>query len=495
MLDLLSFSALFCYNARMAFSQIHDEWIHKGLVDATLRLHVMSSGDGSWGQVEDLPVDVYYCDFEQYDPPQGFPRRDACCIRTNGAWWIILAKPVYDHLQQLAQDGELVGGFAHTMTVINERQIGAWLLVRDSALTAEQALEQMDKYLFEKYGKDYASIKNILENESAEDQEDLQFAEESFGEEPLEPDAPEDTTSVLEQTLDRKGAIPNGPIWVTWFSRVVQRLDISQRIKVATVLVLLLAVLVLECPRLWRLSVEVYGPSTVDLRARFPRIRWLDRTSDSVILTPRVSRSLFQAMSHRNPFKAAGSIVEVSVRDFQIPGESKRYRWKISLDETGPQDEITAQMSHLSRKEMRGLQNSLSGYGSLRFILAFRLFMKWGHDGRFIVIFTGLCIGGLGLLIRRFLRQVQSIQTDMAVRDEAAGSKILESVAQDTQAVDNLMRFNQRRRLRMHNKGPAASWEKETFDWVEHHVDQETGKTKRKKRDDRLKEERKGSRF
>jgi hypothetical protein len=121
--------------------------------------------------------------------------------------------------------------------------------------------------------------------------------------------------------------------------------------------------------------------------------------------------------------------------------------------------------------------------------------MRWGHNGRFIVIFTGLCFGGLGLLIKRLLRQVQSIQTDAAVRDVAAGGKILESVAQDTQAVENLMRFNQQRRLRMHDKGPVASWVKEAFDWVECHVDQETGKTKRKKRDDLLKEKRKGSQF
>ena len=147
-------SGLFCYNTGMGFSQVHDEWIRKGLVDATFTLHVVPRGKGSWGQVEDLPVDVYFCDFEQYDPPAGFPLRDICCIRTEAAWWIILAKPVFDHAQQLAQDGELPPGFAHAMTVINERQIGAWLLVRDKALSGEQALEHMDRRLFEKYGQD-----------------------------------------------------------------------------------------------------------------------------------------------------------------------------------------------------------------------------------------------------------------------------------------------------------------------------------------------------
>ncbi|NQV35680.1 MAG: hypothetical protein HQ515_23505 [Phycisphaeraceae bacterium] len=60
----------------MAFSQLHDEWIQKGLLDAAFTLQVLGSGNGSWGQVEELPVDVYTCDFELYDPPRGFPLRD-----------------------------------------------------------------------------------------------------------------------------------------------------------------------------------------------------------------------------------------------------------------------------------------------------------------------------------------------------------------------------------------------------------------------------------
>jgi len=479
----------------MAFSPIHDAWIQQGLVDASFRLHVVPCGTGSWGQVEALPVDVYYCDFAQYDPPEGFPERDVCCIRTQGAWWIILTKAVFDHLQQLAQDGELILGLEQTITVVNERQIGAWLLVRDQTLTAEQALEQMDQYLLGKYGPDYASVKSILSSRVLEDQEDLQFADESFGKEPLEVDGLEDISAVLAQASDREAIRPDRWVWVARCPRLLRRLNVAQRIKLALGLALLLAVLIIECPRLWRLSVEVYGPSSIDLKASFPQIRWIDRTSESVMSTARVSRTLFQALSHRNPFKAAGSIVEVSVRDGQTPVESKVYRWRVLFDETGAQDELTAEMRHLSRKEMRGLQNALSGYRSLRFVLAYKLLMRWGHNGRFIVIFTGLCLAGLGLLIRRLLRRVQSIQTDMTVRDHAAGGTILESLSRDAGAAENLMRFNQQRRLRMHDKKDAAPWEKETFEWVERHIDQDSGKAKRKMRDERLQEKRDASRY
>lgn len=459
-------------------------------MDATLGLHVVSCGAGLWGQVEDLPVDVYYCDFAQYDPPEGFPERDVCCIRTQGAWWIILTQAVFDLLQQLAQDGELALGLEQTLTAINERQIGAWILVRDQAVTAEQALEQMDEYLFGKYGPDYASVQSILAGEATEDQEETYFAERSFGTEPLEVDELEDVTAVLDGALDAKPRTARRSIRVGRVLAKFRRWGVAQRVKVSVVLVLLLGVLVLEGPRLSRFTADVYGPSSVDLKASFPRVRWIDRTADSVLSTPRVSRSLFQALTHRNPFKPVDSIVEVSVRDMLLPDESKVYRWKILCDETGPQDEIAAQMPHLSRKEMRGLQNSLSGYRSLRFIMAYKLLMCWGHNGRFIVVFTGLCLGVLVLLVRRLLKRVQSIQSDMSVRDEAAGGKILESLAQDTQAAENLMRFNQDRRLRMQGKGAAASWEKQTFEWVEHHVDPATGKTKRKLRDEHLAEKR-----
>ncbi|NQV35681.1 MAG: hypothetical protein HQ515_23510 [Phycisphaeraceae bacterium] len=165
------------------------------------------------------------------------------------------------------------------------------------------------------------------------------------------------------------------------------------------------------------------------------------------------------------------------------------------LDETGTQGEITAQRNELSGREMRNLQNALSGYKNLKFILAFRRFMTWGHNGRFIVIFTGLCVGAVGLLINRVLRQMQSIEADMAVRGVAAHGKILESVAQDAQAAENLMGFNQERRLRMVDKGAAQAWQKEAFDWVEQHVDQETGKTKLRKRDDLLAQKRQVNRL
>ena len=487
-------SGLFCYNMRMPFSQIHDAWIHKGLVDATFTLHVLPCGNGSWGQVEDLPVDVYTCDFEQYGPPQGFPTRDICCIRTKTAWWVILTKPVADHLLELAQNGELKLGFERTMTVLNERQIGAWLLVRDRELSGEQALEHMDQRLFEEHGQDYGAVKSILEPEETEGRVDPYFGDDDFGKEPLEPQAVEQETLAWEQALVQKAASPSRRIWAERLVCALRRLSITQGMKVTGAFVLAV-VIIIECSRLWRLSSGIYGPASVDLEARFPKIRWIDRTSGSVMSASRVSRSLFQAVSHRNPFKVAGSIVEVSVRDIQKADESRAYRWRIILDETGTEDEITAQMSYLSGKEMRDLENALSGYKNLRFILAFKLFMAWGHNGRFIVIFTGLCVGVVGLLVRRVLRQMQSIQDDMAVRDVAASSKILESVAQDAQAAENLMRFNQARRLRMHDKGAAQAWEKGAFDWVELNVDQETGKTKRRKRDDRLAQKRKGNRL
>ncbi len=484
---LLRISGLFCYNMSMPFSQRHDQWVHKGLVNGMFTLHVVPSADGSWGQVEDLPVDVYSCDFELYDPPYGVPPREIFCIRTDAAWWIILTKPVFDQMEQLALDGELSQGFAQAITVINERHIGAWLLVRDKALSSEQALEHMDRRLLETYGQDCAFIKAIMENDQSENPEDLQFDEEDFGREPLE-----DDILTREPAWDRQETTPNKRIWVNRLATVHTRFRLTQRTKIAGVLALLVAVLILECPRFLHLYQEVYGPPTIDLATCFPHIRWNDRTSDSVMSASHVSRSLFQALSHRNPFKVAGSVVEVSVRDGQRPDESLVYRWKIALDETGTQDEITAEMSRLSGQEMRGLQNTLSGYKSLKFILAFKLFMGWGHHGRFIVILTGLCLAGLGLLIRRVLRRMQAIETDMAVRDAAAHGKILESVAQDTQAAENLMRFNQGRRLQMIEKRSTKSWEQEAFDWVEHHIDRDTGKTKRRQRDARLKGQSKG---
>ena len=267
----------------MAFSQIHDEWIHKGLLDATFTLHVVPCGKGSWGQVEELPVDMYFCDFQQYDPPQGFPVRHICCIRTDAAWWNILAKPVFDHVQQLAQDGELPQGLANTLRVINERQIGAWLLVRDRALSGEQALEHMDRRLFEKDGHDYRAVMDILEHETSRDPEAFQFDDQDFGKEPLETDALEDIKPVLEEAVYRRATRPKKRIRRKHLLTMLHQLDLYRRIKIAGVLVLLVAVLIVECPRLWRLSVAVYGPSTVDIKASFPNIRWIDLTSKSVM--------------------------------------------------------------------------------------------------------------------------------------------------------------------------------------------------------------------
>ncbi len=487
---LLPMCSSFWYNTGMAFSQIHDEWIRKGLVDAAFALHVVPCGKGSWGQVEHLPVDVYFCDFQQYDPPLGLPVRHICCIRTNAAWWIILAKPVFDHVQQCAQDGELPKGLANTLRVINERQIGAWLLVRDRDMPGEQALKHMDLSLLEKYGQDYRVVMDILVHETSTDPERGQFDDQDFGKEPLEADSLEDINPVLKEAADQRTARSQRRIRGKHLLTRFHPLDLYRRVKIAGVWVLLVVVLIVECPRLWRLSVDVYGPPTVDLEASFPTIRWIDRTSESVMSAPHVSRCLYQAVSYRNPFKVAGSIVEVSVRDDQTHDASSVYRWEIALDGTGTQDEITVRMAHLSKKEMRRLQNTLSGYKSQKFILACKLFMTWGHDGRFVLICTGLCVAGMGLLIRRVVRRIQGIESDMTIRGVAAHGKILESVAQDAQAAENLMRFNQDRRLRLHDKGPAPPWEREAFDWVELQIDPDTGQTKRKQRDGRLKQTR-----
>ncbi len=48
------------------------------------------------------------------------------------------------------------------------------------------------------------------------------------------------------------------------------------------------------------------------------------------------------------------------------------------------------------------------------------------------------------------------------------------------------MLFNQQRR--MQGKGVLKPWEQEAFAWVDHNVDRYTGKTRRKQRDEALKE-------
>lgn len=84
------------------------------------------------------------------------------------------------------------------------------------------------------------------------------------------------------------------------------------------------------------------------------------------------------------------------------------------------------------------------------------------------------------------IRQARTIQDEVAIRGVAAGSKILESVSQDAHAAENLMLFNQQRR--MQGKGALKPWEQEAFAWVDHNVDRYTGKTRRKQRDEALKE-------
>lgn len=139
----------------MAFTQVHDAWIREGLRDATFSLQVVPAGKGSaqWGCKEGVPVDVYCCDFFQYDPPDDFPRHDVCCIRTDAAWWILFTESMHTRLQTLAQDGELIRGLYQTITTINERQIGAWLLVRDQGMSGEQALTWMDRHLAKRDGE------------------------------------------------------------------------------------------------------------------------------------------------------------------------------------------------------------------------------------------------------------------------------------------------------------------------------------------------------
>jgi hypothetical protein len=327
----------------MPFSQTHDAWIREGLVKAAFSLTVVSPKKGSWGQVEDLPVDVYACDFEQYDPPAGFPPREICCVRTQGAWWIILTKPLFEHLLQLARDGELPRGFDHAMALMNERQIGAWLLVRDRALSGDQALDLMDQRLCDKNGPDYARVKDLLQAGAAPDPEDLQFEDDQFGMEPLEQDV-----WSLEEIAHHGCVRPRRRRWKRDLRAVLHRLMDAKQWKRVGIGVLVTVVILLETPRLRQLYGDVYGPSAVDLEASLPEIRWIDETSESVLQTPRVSRSLYQAVSHRNPFKAGGSIVEVSVRDMTGPDGATGYYWRILLDETGPRDEITAAMDRLS---------------------------------------------------------------------------------------------------------------------------------------------------
>ncbi len=98
-----------------------------------------------------------------------------------------------------------------------------------------------------------------------------------------------------------------------------------------------------------------------------------------------------------------------------------------------------------------------------------------------------MCGCGLILLIMRLVRRVKVIEVETAVRNAAAGSKILEAVAQDKQAAENLMLFNQDRRLQMSDGGPTEAWEREAFDWVEQNIDLETGQTRRAQREETLK--------
>ncbi len=166
----------------------HDEWIRDGLRDATFALQVVPAGKGSaqWGSVEELPVDVYHCDFFKYDPPEDFPRHDVCCIRTGAAWWIIFTESMHACLQERAQAGELIQSLHQTIARINERQIGAWLLVRDQGMSGEQALAEMDRYLAERDEAAYADIQTLFFPSEALSENAIEFEDDDYGSEPLD---------------------------------------------------------------------------------------------------------------------------------------------------------------------------------------------------------------------------------------------------------------------------------------------------------------------
>lgn len=442
-----------------------------------------------WGHVEGVPVDVYYCDFKAYGPPDAFPTWDVCCIRTEAAWWIIFTQVLFRHLQVQAQNGELPQDLFSTVTMVNERLIGAWLLVRDRALDSELAMSQMDEYLVKKYGEDFKVIQGILEQGRSEDEE-IFFKDGDFGKEPLD----EDSLNGGSLLDNREPVRAKWTAWYpAWMIRSLKRFDglkLSQRMTILSILVVVVVILVIEGPRLRSLYRQVYGPGIVDLQADFPAIYWVDSTDEAVLSRPDVARALYQAIQWRNPFKAATPLKKIGVRKVQRNSEVAVYRWDIIWDAIAEEPQVHVEMIRCSKKEIRILQNTVSEYRNLRFMLCSKLFMKWGHNGRFIVLFTGLCLGGLGLLARRLVRQIKSVESDATIRGYAAGSRILEAVAQDAKAAQNLTLFNQERRLHRQGLKNAEGWEQEAFDWIDRNVDPETGQTRRKMREDSLKDDR-----
>lgn len=474
----------------MAFTPEHDQWVKQGLIDATFTLHLLPMGKGfhQWGDVEDLPVDVYYCDFEQYDPPDGFPQWDVCCVRTKTAWWIVLTQPLFFHLALLSQDGELPQDFYHTITFLNERHIGAWLWVRDRGVSGELALAMMDDRMVKRYGENYQAVKAVLDQGMPHEGSNvsLMFGLEVFNKETLEPHGLEEAVLDFHRRLEPTQSVSGTAKCLQGLGRDDQKLSLSSGLKWSALLVLLVVVLVIEVPRSQQLYHQVYGPNQVDLKERFPAIEWVDHSGESLFENPLVSRALHQAIVWRNPYQALTPIQAISVAKLQQDSRGPIYRWTVVSDEIAQNHQVRIDMEQFSGRHMRALENAVSGYKNLRLILCSKLVLLWGGNGRFVVLFTASCLWILGRLVMRVVRRVKSIEADDAVRNCAAGPKILESVAQDKQAAENLMLFNQDRRLRMNDEGTTEDWEREAFDWIDHNIAPETGQTRRSQRDEAL---------
>lgn len=433
-----------------------------------------------WGTVDGIPIEVYACDFTQHAPPADFPNRAVLCVKTDSAWKVVLTQAAHDYLNDMGEQRPLSKEVAGSIAIVIERQIGALKLMRDQGLTTLQALDRMDAVLKEKFPQDYPQICGVFDEEP---EEDLQFADADFGKEPL------NVEELADEFDNRRDGVVSTPArhyllnwlnrWVAWWRRRPQALRRIRRWQ--CVAVLLLVLLVVEGPRLYRIVRDIYGPwRAVNLSQAFPDIRWEDRTPDEVLQWRRVSRALYQAISRRNPFKNRGAVTGVTVRHVS---PDQGYEWTTHLDGSGEWEQIVVITQGLSGKHMRALRNRVSGYRNLGFIMGYKAIMTWGHEGRFIVLFTLACLGVVVLLAKRAVDRGKALQRDMAIRNVAATGNVLQAVAEDGAAAENLLLFNQQRRLRAQDKRLNHPWEQDAFEWVELNLDPETGKTRQQQRD------------
>ncbi len=366
----------------MAFTPEHDQWVKEGLINATFTLHVLPMGRGfhQWGHVEELPVDVYYCDFEQYDPPAGFPRWDVCCVRTNAAWWVVLTEPLFVQLAILSQDGQLPQEFFHTITFLNERHIGAWLWVRDRGLSGDEALAKMDQRMIDRYGENYRAVKEVLDREVSVEgsKASMMFGRDLFLHEPMV------TEGVQKEVLDyHRRSEPTGresgvSRWGRKGKQGWQELLSSSVFKWASVLVFLILVLMVEGPRTRTIARRVYGPVQVDLEEHFPAIEWSDYTGESLWDDPVIAQALHQALVWRNPYLASTPIQSIKVAKLRQNSMTSIYRWTVVSDEMAEDHQTRVDMEEFSGRQLRALQNAVSGYKSLHLILCSKLILLWG---------------------------------------------------------------------------------------------------------------------